>query len=81
MNDAPKRNHVVVIRIGADGPEEVMRALRNLETDFIMEGLRSLTLGGPDYGMDVSVTINPDVTHESYFAAVDEYLSAIDESD
>lgn len=76
MSDAPKRNHQVTIVIGADGPEEVKRALRFLSTDFYMYGVRNTMTGGPDWGATVDVEVNPEITHESYFTAVDEWLKA-----
>ena len=73
-NETPQRNHVVTIVIGADDVESVMRAVKFLETDFYLHGVRGHILGGPDYGLTVDVQINEEVTHESYFAAVDDFL-------
>lgn len=75
MSEAPERHYVVTIIIGADGEEEVKRALSFLSTDAFLYGVRDHTLGGPDYGVTMTIKINEGVTHKSYFDAVEQWLA------
>lgn len=73
----PKRRFVLAMEWGADDRRSLAQALRHIA--FEIESERSsgrVTSGAPSDGGHYELRENPDVTHDSYFAAVDAWLAA-----
>lgn len=82
MSDAPRRRWVLDLKLGADTFEDMCRALDNLERELRMRpgipdggGRREMCSGGPDSGYHATLSEDQSVSHTSYFAAVEEFIS------
>lgn len=72
----PKRRWRLVLDLHADTPEEVRRALGGIAHD-LREGSTTVTSGGSDSGYHWELTdYGPEVTHDSYVAALDAWRAA-----
>lgn len=68
MAELPRRAWVMELKIGADTPEEIERALEQIATAFAMGGLRSgFCSGGCASGWSGHTSHDPEMTHERYF--------------
>lgn len=80
MSALPRRRLVVHVHIGADSWQDVCRAMQQVadwadrKTDA-PDGPQVIDMcaGGPSAGYTVVGSLDASVTHESYFAAVDEW--------
>lgn len=74
MADAPRRRIVMRLEIGADSWEELEIALANAATSVAMGQMRSTgASGGVASGSSWEADEDETITHESYFAAIDEW--------
>ena len=75
--EQPERRHVVAIKIEADTWDDVLRALTDALYAFGEGGPGVIVSGGwgHNYVILARDKTNPDVTHDSYFAALDEFLA------
>ncbi len=78
--EQPERRHVVATKIGADTWDDVIGALNDI-LSALMTGCPGVSLvsGGATHSYVVRDRVNPDVTHDSYFAALDEFLAKEDD--
>lgn len=71
--DNPKRSHVVTLKIGADTWEDIMTALQAVMHDQGTDGPFPTTIsGGSTFGYVWEYDHDPDITHDSYFQAVEQ---------
>ena len=74
MTDAPQRRWTMELKIGADSEDELIRALEQIALDFSMGGLRTLfASGGCGSGWWGETKHDPEMDHERYFAAIEEW--------
>lgn len=74
MSDAPRRAHVLEIKVGADTLTELVLTLRHFADDIDICGLSmNGCAGGPGAGYHYSYSHDPEQTHERYFAAIEEW--------
>jgi hypothetical protein len=75
-NTAPSRRFELTIRISGDDWASVLRMLGDYAQHVAEHGPKcDRVTGGYDSGAYVRVEERPDVTHDSYFEALDLYLS------
>jgi hypothetical protein len=73
----PRRRIELVLTLGADSWEDAADALFNLAQEIERGRLRGRAVtGGYSSGHTFESSEDETVTHDSYFAALDEYLSA-----
>lgn len=72
--ELPDRRFVVKIEIGGDTADDIESALRQLHFDW-SRGSRGCVSGGCSSSWTVSVRENPEMTHEKYVAALNDYLA------
>lgn len=72
---APVRAHQLKLDIGADTRADLVRALKSIAMQIDRDELTVGCTGGPDWGGSYEYRLDPSITHESYFAEVDRYLS------
>lgn len=74
--ESPKRRVRLLIDVGADSPDALRSALRELRNWAAEKGealgqTGDCIHGGPDFGWIIRGEFRADVTHESYFAAIE----------
>ena len=87
MKRPPERRHIVKIEFQADSWEEVHSALQSIERQFHEweayqgEKLKHASLtGGYTWGGQIEHRINTEVTHATWYAALQEYLREMNEA-
>lgn len=75
--EAPRRRHRLLIDVQADTPEALRHALDEIAWWADEKGAAASSsdsvMGGGDSGWTVVGEHRPDVTHDSYFAAIAEW--------
>ena len=74
MTDAPRRAHQFIIQIDADTKRDLVDALFNAATQLERDELTEGCSGSSSYGTMYCYRVDPDVTHDSYFEHLQEYL-------
>ena len=74
---APRRAFHLTAEIGGDTLADLEHEIRHL-LECVQRGSRRVTGGSPSGGGHWEVVENPEMTHERYFALVNEYLKARD---
>lgn len=76
MDKAPRRRNQLTISIGADSWQDVLYLLNDFVADIEARSDEAFTLvhGGNSTGGTVEATVNPEMTHENYMAALHTYL-------
>lgn len=78
-NPRPRRRVVVTLDLGADSWDEVASALDQIAFEVAAGKMRgSACSGGPSSGYTWSANEDESVTHETYFEALDKYLSHVE---
>ena len=75
-NKLPQRAHTLEFKIGADTKEDIIAAIRNLLFDLDAYGLRDCVSGSPSSGYSLTYSHDPEMTHEKYFQAIEEWREA-----
>jgi hypothetical protein len=84
MTTAPHRRYVLAVNIGADSVDDLEGALEQLLFDIrdrtrdepaTATRLLDSQCGGPRYGWVASLDLDPEVTHDSYFADLRRHLA------
>lgn len=74
---APERAHYLEIKIGGDTIDDVRCGLEQILRDFALQGgARCGASGSPSVGWSIEYRQNPEMTHEKYFDAIQEYRKA-----
>jgi hypothetical protein len=82
MSNLPHRRWTMDLKIGADSEQELVRALEQIALDFDRGGLRSrFASGGPASGWSGETSEDPEMTHDRYFEAVEEWKAAQSKED
>lgn len=69
--DNPRRSHVATLKIGADTWEDVIAALHAVIQEQGRDGPSLTTVsGGATFGYVWEYDHDPDITHDSYFRAI-----------
>jgi hypothetical protein len=72
--EVPKRRYEITVRVGADDWDSAMMLLRDFCEHIPEHGEKcSLVSGGPTAGGSVMIEHRPEVTHDRYFAQVEEW--------
>lgn len=79
----PRRRIVAKIEIEADSWRDLRGALRQLETDMVVNGgvLRNVVSGGYSSGWIVTADEDESITHETWERDLKAHLQAKDQSD
>ena len=75
MSTAPKRAFRLTLRLEADDRAELADALRSFADQVDREEVTTGVSGGPSSGSIYELLHDPAMTHERYFADLNEYLS------
>ncbi len=71
-NKKPRRRVVLTLVLGADDRDAMIRSLQSIALEMQRGHLRGdATSGGYSDGYTLRVTEDPDITHDSYIAAID----------
>lgn len=65
-----RRAHSITIEAGADDQDELIAILKAIIFD-LLHGSTGATSGSPSAGYHFTYTIDPEMTHEHYMAAID----------
>jgi hypothetical protein len=65
-----RRAHSIVIEAGADDKDELIAALGRIIFD-LSRGSTGATSGSPSAGYHFTYTVDPEMTHERYMAAIE----------
>jgi hypothetical protein len=74
MSKGPVRAHELIVKIGADTVEDLAWALRTLASDVERGRLTRGCWGSPSDGAIYSYRHDPAMTHDRYFAELDQHL-------
>jgi len=75
MTKIPERKHVVGIKISADTWDDVKAALGEIERQLYESGPGMGTVsGGSSFSYMLFDQANPEMTHDKYFDALDQWL-------
>lgn len=76
MKEKPKRKYEVWIRIAGDSEQDIKDSLDQIMFAFHEKaGVRGpIVSGSPSASFSVELEINPEQTHENYFAQLQTYL-------
>jgi hypothetical protein len=70
-NQKPRRRFLLTLKLGADDREEMIHALEQIALEMRRGYLHGPACsGGYSSGYDLKVSEDPEVTHDSYFAAI-----------
>jgi hypothetical protein len=77
VSERPQRMYQVTIEVGADSWEDTAAEIRRVLEHVEEHGPEcSLVSGGYSSGSHVTVRHDPAMSHDAYFAALDQYLNA-----
>jgi len=72
--ERPKRAYQFSIEVGADTPEEMAWAIKQIASD-IRENINCGTVsGGPSSGWSITLSHTPEKTHDQYIEELKTYL-------
>lgn len=83
-DNTPRRRYDMHLHLGADSMEDLCAALRDLATQLLMyrKDLKEdyhMVSGGPHDGYSVDILFDPDMSHEKYHDAINEWIKERDE--
>lgn len=78
---APRRAFRAEITVHGDTHADLIDALREIVDRFASEDYRGGASGGPSSGYAVRFSHDPEMTHDRYFAAVDDYRFTKEKTD
>lgn len=80
--ERPRRRFVLKLSLGADSYEEMTSALYNIAREFDRREIgKDMASGSPSSGFSLEWSEDESVTHDSYMAAIDEYLGTQSSND
>lgn len=73
--DKPKRRLELTLKLGADSWPDIVRTLEQIafQLDGYPENGWHSASGSPSEGYILDIEVHPDVTHDSYFEAIERY--------
>lgn len=80
-DNAPRRAYVLELKIGADSRNDLIGALRQLEFLIEAEELTAGVSGGYGSGYTYKLDVDESITHESYMAAIEQFLTKAKENE
>lgn len=70
----PRRSHELILQIGADTKRDLVNALRQMALEIDMDQLTAGVSGGYSSGAIYAYQHDPAITHDAYFAALEQKL-------
>jgi hypothetical protein len=71
----PRRAFELELKIGADSRRDLCDFLTSFVTQLHMDQVTTGVSGGPSSGGSYSLSVDETITHDSYFAAIDQWLA------
>ena len=75
---APRRAHVLELKVEADTLHDLIGYLRNFENQLAAGKITSGVSGGYSSGSIYEYSVDETITHDGWAQALDRYLSALD---